>query len=123
MTSVKKFFIENNPVLASLNGLDNLTDVLVLRVGDCTNGNASLLNLHGLENVATIGDLEVRNNGGLSTLAGLDALQSLGKLVAEFNPMLPPAEATDLAAQFGATTVLCNNLGPPEDCECTIIMP
>lgn len=121
LSSVENFYIENNPVLASLSGLDSLTSVHTLRVGDCTNGNASLVDLHGLENVANIVALEVRKNTNLIALDGLNGLQSLAQLVAEFNPMLPPAEATDLAAQFGANIVLCNNLGPPEDCECTIM--
>ena len=76
-----------NARLQNLNGLDNLEYIGTLNIGD----NDSLLNLDGLESLATLdGWFRIENNDRLTDLNGLWNVtnESIGYVVIENNPML-----------------------------------
>jgi hypothetical protein len=120
LATVDRLWIEGNPALVSLAGLDALTTVKnSLAVGFCsTMGNAALTDLSGLEKLTSVKNLGVDGNASITSLAGLDGLQTLEGVWAQFNPLLPSAEAVALAGKFNATSTVCNNAGPPEMCMC-----
>lgn len=120
LTDARIFRIENNPSLLALTGLDSLKTISqALQIGNCTTaGNAALTDLHGLEQLETVKGLAVSSNAALTSLDGLDSLGSLGGLWVQFNPKLPPAGASALAAKFKTQGLICNNADPPGPCLC-----
>ena len=70
--------IADNPLLTSLNGLQNLNAVFGTLV---ISGNPSLQTLSSLDNLATIITLSLSNNNNLQDLTGLGNLTSLGNLI------------------------------------------
>ncbi len=71
-------YIQNNPLLTSLSGLENVSSIG--SPGDLfwIRGNDTLIDLTGLQNVTSIGgDLWIDDNNSLTTLAGLDKLNAV----------------------------------------------
>ena len=73
-----ELFITNNNGLTSLEGLEQLSAV----GGNCF-VNGLFYDYHGLDNLRSVGgNVDILQNGNLSSLHGLDSLQSIGGLLA-----------------------------------------
>jgi hypothetical protein len=84
-------YVQNNAVLGSLAGLEQLTTVKRLFI----DANAQLSNLEGLSSLATLGSLGVSENPKLVSLRGLSSLTALGSLSIRFNAQLPNLEGLE----------------------------
>lgn len=72
LVNVGGMLIGNNPVLASLSPLSNLSQNAILPLG--IDNNPALTNLNGLQGITGANYLRINGNVGLQTLAGLDNL-------------------------------------------------
>jgi hypothetical protein len=78
--------IQDNPLLLSLNGLQNIIrpsddDVIIIN-------NDALSDLQGLNGITTTDDMIIRDNDGLISLSGLDNFQFTGTLEVSANALL-----------------------------------
>ncbi|WP_139958716.1 T9SS type A sorting domain-containing protein [Flavicella sediminum] len=83
VSSIYSLTISKNEKLISLDGLENLVIIhAYLNIGNYLNGNPVLASLKGLQNLKTIGkDCYIWNNNSLKTLDGLNKLTSVGGLL------------------------------------------
>ena len=127
------FMAENLPSIRNMEGLNNLKDSGQLGSVFRVSSNDSLQSLKGLENLSSVGKLEVTSNPSLKTLEGLENLEatrswvyieinrSLTSIEAlknlktikhsiriEDNPALPQCQAEKLVTQIGGKA----GLGP-----------
>lgn len=125
LDEVAELLIEDNPKLASLAALANVTHVpLGLILGRCGGpGNDSLVDLHGLEGLVEMQYLMLNENDALQSIAALPVDLGLDGILAFNNPQLPHAALADYVADAGIsqTSQLCNNKGAPAVCECPIL--
>ncbi|MEM1127356.1 MAG: hypothetical protein AAGI71_11945, partial [Bacteroidota bacterium] len=89
----------NNPVLSTLDGLDNLTSVASFVD---ISVNASLQNIQGLQSLTTIGSiLQIEDHPVLTSLSGLENLTSIGG----FLDLVRNDALTDLRGLEGLTSL------------------
>lgn len=116
--------LEDNPKLTSLTALESLNSISEhLEIGYCdAMGNDALIDLHGLENLTTLGGLSLYQNDALQSLSALPQGIGLEFLWAFNNPMLPTPMLEDYAAETMSdpSFSLCNNGGAPAACFCVI---
>ncbi len=87
-------YIQNNPMLTDLNGLENLDTIGITIIRD----NLGLTSLVGLENLDFAQSLFIEDNPNLQSLHGLENLKSISDLALRANPSL-----TDISALSSAT--------------------
>src|SRR5882672_4998699 len=80
LRSAKTLEIRGNPRLTNLNGLEQLTELSeYLGRAITIENNASLADLHGLDNISsTNGSVIIRNNPSLVSVDGLNSLSEIG---------------------------------------------
>lgn len=83
-------YINDNPSLSSLSGLDSLNIIGLTANGSHLSiyNNAALINLQGLNQLKRADLLIVDNNNALTSFSGLDSLQYLGEAVIKNNDSL-----------------------------------
>ncbi len=125
-------YIQNNPALTSLSGLDNLTSVGGMNIvsnasltslsglenlvsvddgGMNISSNASLTSLSDLENLTTVGGyLYIGNNASLTSLSGLENLTSVSaNLYIDENAALPDIDGLSNLSSVGQDLFISNN--------------
>jgi hypothetical protein len=103
-TTLNSIEILDNPMLASLEGLSNLTSIGVEFKID---NNDALVDLTGLEMLASVGGhLSIEGNAVLTTLDGMGPIPSLGSyLNISFNPVLTDITALNSLTEVGPAYV------------------
>jgi hypothetical protein len=65
--------------------------------------------MHGLENLAAVGSLQMENNPRLASAAALTSLASATQIFATGNAQLPSCQLTALGARTGAQVTRSGN--------------
>jgi hypothetical protein len=124
LTQADELRLENNPKLASLAALQGLTSISGhLEIGYCdAQGNDALIDLHGLENLTTLGGLSLYQNDALQSITAIPQDLGFEYVWAFNNPVLPTSMLEDYVAAAGGDPAwsLCNNGGAPATCFCII---
>jgi hypothetical protein len=110
--SLRALELRDNPLLASLAGLERLHSI----PGDLRLATLpALTDLTGLHNVVAIGDdLEIGKNAGLANLAALSSLAAIGgDLTLRFSPALTSIGGLDALTQLGGDLLVLENVLVP----------
>ncbi len=100
--------IKDNPLLQSLDGLDNLESIgLIIAIEN----NAQLSDLSSLINISSLSlDLRILDNPMIENLDGLNGLVSVGKLLLEDNSSLNDISALSNLTSISNEILIKNNL-------------
>ena len=112
--------LHDNWGLVDLDGLDNLVEVgdFTIDYDHCMpNASPSLMDLGGAEQLVTIGTLELEQISSLTSLSGLDKVATIDKLFIRNNDALPWSDMDALQTQTDpAVHVLCGGVDAPIEC-------
>jgi Putative metal-binding motif len=113
---VGRLFIENNPELVSLRGLEGLTSIDTYHL--MITGNPKLRNLDGLSALATIkSQLIIEQNTALENIDGLSALTQVGGGVyVRNNPVLPACRVEKFMSAHTLTCADCSGNSGTASC-------
>lgn len=107
--------VESNPILESLNGLEGITSVNVLKIRD----NDNLNSLAGLDSLRTVRDsVIIVDNSSLTNLQGLHHLQSIGGLTIAGHLLLNDLSAFKTLTHVNGRLNISNN---PSLSDCSIL--
>jgi hypothetical protein len=113
LTYVSVLVIRNNPMLESLNGLQNLTGLLNSGIEFTIKYNPLLTSLEPLGNisVSSLGKVEITHNGNLASLKGLEGFKSADWLEIKYNHKLQNLEGLEGLNHTGTLFIISNNDG------------
>tara|TARA_R110002072_G_scaffold14272_2_gene59426 strand:+ start:137094 stop:140477 length:3384 start_codon:yes stop_codon:yes gene_type:complete len=99
------FIIQNNPMLSSLSGFQNLEGIVSLLLIE---NNNSLVNLDGLEGITYIDEILIRDNANLNSVSGLSSLNRTGNIQIINNDNLPALDFPNLIEHLGSLNIVDN---------------